>query len=118
MNRWCSNKFKEPSEEEPGEEEPVVDQDSARENSEAAVTSSQLEPSESDVNVEETVIPLEGRGSMNLIFNLTMFVLTSFYLQYLRFWKMHQVITSIIGVRASRPILNSFRNICAKSSTC
>ena len=66
MNRWCSIRSKES-----GEEEPVVNQDSSASASISQVAGADdddpIESTESgDVNVEETVVPLEGRGSKAL----------------------------------------------------
>jgi len=69
MNRWCSIRSKES-----GEEEPVVNQDSSASASISQVAGADDDPIEStesgDVNVEETVVPLEGRGIFTIIENV------------------------------------------------
>ena len=59
MNRRCSNKSKEA-----GEEEYALGQECTK--SEIIATNNPIESSESDIHVEEMVVPLEGRGSMSL----------------------------------------------------
>ena len=80
MNRWCSIRSKES-----GEEEPVVNQDSSASASISQVAGADDDPIEStesgDVNVEETVVPLEGRGSKALgnISSPPIFLLMNFF---------------------------------------